>query len=595
MGVPQGSVLSPFLFNTALAGLPAAIPANPRFPTQCAIYADDVALWAHGPRRKLQSIRTSLQQSLDAVASYFRGIGLLLSPAKTEALLVHPSAAARVTVGRLVLGGTPIPWKKEVTYLGLQVDHRLTWIPAAKAATTKARRVKSAVGRLLQRGKGCTTRWAIRLYQAAATSVLLYALPLAKLTPTRKQQLEMEHRMAIRSLLGLPRNSPVAASLAEAQTWPLLLLMLRQGLLHMVRLHHTPDGDALVRRLRSHPSSRMGSICALYDELVGYSPTAVKPPPPHQQPLEIHLTLERKRKRRTPRCELEQAALSKLHDLGGHLQVYTDGSVFPSSGSETAACVIPATGQILQCRLPFAASSTAAELAGLHLAADYLAAHPPQVPVAILTDSRPALQGLLQPDRAGITVALLLAKLTALHRSGIPLSLHWLPSHAGIAGNEEADAAAKAAHHEPVQVSTAVAAGDFTRHRLLKLLTAAHPDKRVASGQPPRPLPDTGLNRQERTLLLRLRTGSAWPAARKFSVGRVSSPACRKCGSPETLEHIVCHCQALATPRHAMTVAYHSLGLPATSLEDFLFPRHSPVTALQSFLEFAAVAGLAFL
>ncbi|KAH7937258.1 hypothetical protein HPB49_009849 [Dermacentor silvarum] len=101
MGVPQGSVLSPFLFNTALAGLPAAIPADPRFPTQCAIYADDVALWAHGPRCKLQSIQSSLQRSLDAVASYFRGIGLLLSPAKTEALLVHPSAAARCDDGMI--------------------------------------------------------------------------------------------------------------------------------------------------------------------------------------------------------------------------------------------------------------------------------------------------------------------------------------------------------------------------------------------------------------------------------------------------------------------------------------------------------------
>ncbi|XP_037577065.1 uncharacterized protein LOC119459328 [Dermacentor silvarum] len=567
MGVPQGSVLSPFLFNTALAGRvkagPAAIPADPTFPTQCAVYADDVDLWAHGPRRKLQSIRSSLQRSLDARpcwCTHRQLPGSLSGGWRWEA---HPS-----------------PWKREVTYLGLQVDHRLTWIPAAKAATTKARRVRSAVGRLLQRGKGCATRWAIRLYQAAATSVLLYALPLAKLTPTRKNQREMEHRRAIRSLLGLPRNSSVAASLAEAQTWPLLLLMLRQGLLHVDRLHQTTDGDALVHRLRSRPSSRMGSICALYEELVGLPPTAVKPPPPHQQPLEIHLTLEGKQKRRTPTCELEQTALSKLHNLDGHLHVFMDGSVLPSSGLATAACMVLALGESLQYRLPFAASSTAAELAGLRLAADYLAAHPPQVPVAIFTDSRPALEGLLQPDRAGVTVALLLARLTALQR---------------ITGKEEADAAAKTAHHEPVQVSTAIAAPDFTRHRLLRLLTQAHPDRRVARRQPPRPLPDTGLNRQERTLLLRLRTGSAWPAARKFSVGCVSSPACRRCGSPETLEHIICHCPDLANPRHAMTVAYNNLGLPATTEEDFLFPRRSPVVALQSFLEFAAVAGLASL
>ncbi|KAH7934793.1 hypothetical protein HPB52_000490 [Rhipicephalus sanguineus] len=48
-GVPQGSVLSPFLFNMAMAGLPASLPTGTRFPTRCSVYADDVALWARGP------------------------------------------------------------------------------------------------------------------------------------------------------------------------------------------------------------------------------------------------------------------------------------------------------------------------------------------------------------------------------------------------------------------------------------------------------------------------------------------------------------------------------------------------------------------
>ncbi|KAH7982430.1 hypothetical protein HPB52_005001 [Rhipicephalus sanguineus] len=70
------------------------------------------------------------------------------------------------------------PSSREVTYLGLTIDHRLTWIPAAKV-----RRVQGAVARLHQRGQGCTVQWALRLNQAAATSILLYALPLVLLSP----------------------------------------------------------------------------------------------------------------------------------------------------------------------------------------------------------------------------------------------------------------------------------------------------------------------------------------------------------------------------------------------------------------------------
>ncbi|KAH7942733.1 hypothetical protein HPB52_000682 [Rhipicephalus sanguineus] len=36
-----------------LAGLPATLPVDERCPTQCSLYADDVALWVRGPRRNL--------------------------------------------------------------------------------------------------------------------------------------------------------------------------------------------------------------------------------------------------------------------------------------------------------------------------------------------------------------------------------------------------------------------------------------------------------------------------------------------------------------------------------------------------------------
>lgn len=592
-GVPQGSILSPFLFNLVLAALPAAIPEDERYPTQCSIYADDVALWVHGPRRHLPAVRRSLQRTLDAVASFFRGIGLQVSPAKTVALIVHPNAAARVYSQKLTLGGTLIPWSRTVTYLGLQIDHRLTWIPAVKAVTTRAARVQTMVGRILLRGRGCPLRVALRLYHGAATAAMLYALPLVQLSLRRKDQLEKPHRLAIRTFLGLPRSSPVAATLAEAQASPVSLLMLRQALLHVDRMHRAPEGAALLQRLEGRPSSRMGGICALYKELVRQPPTPVVPPPPTQRPPDIHLHLEGLTKRHSPACELQQAAAAKIHQqLRGHLLMFTDGSVYRNPPSAAAACRIPELGTTLQCRLPFPASSTAAELAGLHLAVDHLAANLPTQPVAILTDSRPALQALQHPEQAGVTVSLLLEKLLAVMACGVTLSLHWLPSHVGIAGNEEADAAAKEAHRPAVPVSRAVAAGDFSRERLLHLLKAAHPDQRVANGKPPRPLREASLERRELRLLLRLRTGSAWPAARKFCKGRCTSPDCSRCGSPETLEHILCFCPALDGPRDTMRRRYRHLGLPATTVEDLIFPPRSEALALRAFLEFAEAAGL---
>ncbi|KAH7936825.1 hypothetical protein HPB49_005671 [Dermacentor silvarum] len=61
-GVSQGFVLSPFLFNVALARLRSTIPKCRRFPVHCSVYADDIALWTSGPRRNLAAVRTCLQE-----------------------------------------------------------------------------------------------------------------------------------------------------------------------------------------------------------------------------------------------------------------------------------------------------------------------------------------------------------------------------------------------------------------------------------------------------------------------------------------------------------------------------------------------------
>lgn len=367
-----------------------------------------------------------------------------------------------------------------------------------KAAVAQVQRVQKAVRGIFLRGRGCSPSWALRLHSAAATSRLLYALPLITLSPTRLRRLEQLHRGFIRSVLGLPRSSQIAATLAEAGAWPLSLLLQQRGLLHIDRLAHAPDGEPLLTRLASRPSSRMGSLVETYQTVVGQVPPAVRLPPPHERPLVICTSLEGHSKRRSSSCTLLQVATSKLEEeLAGRLLVFTDGSVLPDTGSATAACVAPALGRASTCRLSFSANSTAAEMAGLHLAADLLAADPPGVPVAVASDSRAALQAVSLPERAGLSAALLITKLHALRASGTDVSLHWIPAHVGIPGNEEADALAKEAHGMDTAISPAVIASDYSRSTLQRLLLSCHPDARVARRSPPTQLPDRGLTRRE--------------------------------------------------------------------------------------------------
>ncbi|XP_075543846.1 uncharacterized protein LOC142578333 [Dermacentor variabilis] len=438
-------------------------------------------------------------------------------------MLLHPRAAARRTAPRLHLEGVQLSWSTAVTYLGLRIDHRLAWLPAVKTLHVQVLRVRKAVSQLLARGQGCTTGWALRLYDAAATSRLRYALPLVALPPARLKKLELQHRAAIRLCLGAPRSSQVAATLAEAGAWPLSLLLLQQGLRHVDRLHHAPDGSALLSRLRSRPHSQMGRLCGLHEEVIGRPPANnAQLPPPQRPPIPITTELPGVSKRRSPTCALQQTAASLLHeDHGGNLQIYVDGSVMPDTGSSTAACVVPTLRK--------------KEL--------------PVTPVTIYCDSKAALLSLQRPERASLGVALLSTRLMALQEAGCSVSLHWLPAHVGIPGNEEADALAKRAHHCVVPPSLAVTANDFTSHRLRRHLLACHPDKRLSLGRPPRPLLQRGLARRGTSLLLRLRIGCCWTGARRHRHGLIASPACASSGEPETLEHLLLACPAYLQQR----------------------------------------------
>ncbi|KAK8765302.1 hypothetical protein V5799_032088 [Amblyomma americanum] len=265
MGVLQGSVLSPFLLNVAMSVVPASLPTSGRHHVYMSIYADDIALWCPGPPGEAFRVRGCLQGALTAIDAGLRDIGLSLSADKSVAMACV--SLSRAHFAPLSLDGTPIPWRKSVRYLGLEIDWRLSFRPAATKACLQMKRITAAVHKLTARGQGISQQAALRLYIAAALGAVLYALPLVTVRKPCWKKLELQHRKSLRVCLGLPENSQCAATLAEAGAWPLELQAARRALNHLDRLHHAPDGGSLLQRMRSHPRSRMGAALLEYEQL----------------------------------------------------------------------------------------------------------------------------------------------------------------------------------------------------------------------------------------------------------------------------------------------------------------------------------------
>ncbi|KAK8772651.1 hypothetical protein V5799_024104 [Amblyomma americanum] len=568
-----------------------------------AVYADDVAILASGPTYEGPAVRATLQNALDAVVNHLGNIGLNISPEKTLARMVHPPPSYCKNTPQLHLFGSPLPWQTSVKYLGVTIDHALRWKTAVQGLRAGNRRITGYVARLLAGGEGISIPLARQLYEGIAVARSLYALPLVGVRAWQWEQLDADHRKALRRFAGLPNTSQVGPTYAELGAWPVSLRAERAALNHIERLHRAQGTAELIARLRNSPHSRMGHVARLFDEWTPLTRSIAPPalPPPHRnRPLSIQTELPRVRsKRDTPRCAILQEAAERLYgDYADRVVLYTDGSVMDNGESATASCAVPALGIERQCRVPHCPSSTVAELAGLHLAADIIAGQSRMTAVVIASDSRAALLQLRHPDRGTPCVANLSAKLCAVRDRGCDIVLQWVPSHIGLPGNEAANRLAKNAHGDSaIPESDAVTPFDVARNTIHRRLMARHPDPRVASGNPPRLISFVDFGTRARRLLLHIRVGCVWTAERRQRIGGVGDGLCADCGALETVDHLLRECPAFSGPRTALRIEYGELGLPSATSGELLFPAASAwgtrraLRHLIRFIDRAAITG----
>uniref|UniRef100_A0A6G5A9P4 Putative tick transposon n=1 Tax=Rhipicephalus microplus TaxID=6941 RepID=A0A6G5A9P4_RHIMP len=90
-GTPQGSVISPMLFNLIMIGLPKELNKIPGL--YHSIYADDITIWVSDGSDGY--IEQRLQEAIGTVERYLEGTGLACSPEKSELLLYRPAIRGR--------------------------------------------------------------------------------------------------------------------------------------------------------------------------------------------------------------------------------------------------------------------------------------------------------------------------------------------------------------------------------------------------------------------------------------------------------------------------------------------------------------------
>ncbi|XP_029826911.3 uncharacterized protein LOC115312129 [Ixodes scapularis] len=516
IGVPQGAVISPILFNLTMA--PLAWRLNKISTLKFTIYADDITIWttSGNPARREQT----LQKGLDTIEAFLKEAGLSPSPDKTRYMIFtrkgHPTHD-------LTFGGLPIAQAETHKILGVFFNQR----KSPKEWLTRMAKIwkqgTALVRRIAQKTGGASEEVAKTLIRAVLASKVLYGANYYKLNKSHWRAIERWQNDARRTIAGLPRHTKLE-ELHRCVPLPKLQDLAKdQHELHLVSLQHTRQGRAILRLLRQDVSTL---------------PKLGRPIPPWEiadvassTPIPRNMGLDQPERRRDYAQKHLTVVTTKLEDPTT-IVLYTDAA--HKDLVTTTAWHDLRQNKSWSRETKTAGTPEEAEAQAILHALEHVtqSLNSPVKTVDIYTDAQEAIRRCRKHDPNSPTTRRILALARRLESKNVKTTVHWVPGHAGVPGNEAAHRSAEALAtfllSRPRSVDslpgTSAYSGrtgprkqDETRDRTLydpeDAMRKVRQDlkKRLLASLPrePDPIPLGRYSRKKMVLLRRIRTGSA--------------------------------------------------------------------------------------
>lgn len=211
-GVPQGSILGPILFIYFINN----IPKSP--DTELALFADDTAILASSIRKWLAVKRANNHFQL--IYKYFNKWKIKINLEKTELIVFSHK---KETVPSIKIENITVEPKKNVKYLGVILDEKLTFTPHINKTVAKGKASQALLYNLLNRKSPMSTKNKTLLYKAIVKPVLLYACPIWSSTcKSNIEKLERIQNKILRMIEKAPQsmnNVKIRSKLGMTTLW----------------------------------------------------------------------------------------------------------------------------------------------------------------------------------------------------------------------------------------------------------------------------------------------------------------------------------------------------------------------------------------
>ena len=197
-GVPQGSLLSPHLFNIFINDAP--LPDN----GDLAMFADDTAIFCNVNLQDARRVSKLLVDALSDISNFFKSWKIKLNATKTEFIVFtkSPVMNRKLALFPPIFNGTKFTWKPAVTYLGVILDKSLSFKSHIEHSIAKAKNVTKQLHSLMKKNNPVPIHQKIAIYRTFIRPLMVYACPVFTNCPiTHFRKLQIQQNKSLRMAL----------------------------------------------------------------------------------------------------------------------------------------------------------------------------------------------------------------------------------------------------------------------------------------------------------------------------------------------------------------------------------------------------------
>ena len=555
-GIPQGSVISPVLFNVMINDIFMNVDRR----IGSALYADDGAVWVRG--RNTKHVMGIMKKAIKEVEEWSYNWGFKLSVSKSCYMIF--SKKRGVGNQNLTLYGQNMERVDHFKYLGVWLDEKGTWKTHVEKVECKCKKVNNLMRAVVGKQWGADKQALMYIYRALMRSKIDYgSFVYGAAAQTHLNKLDRVQVKALRICTGAIRTTPIKALQIEAGEAPIDLRRDKLMLTYWSRLRgcgkENPAKDAIQDCWEYAKFKDRGFGWTANNKAKEYSigniqfnsPTPKSSIPPWLFPKpDINLNILELKKDWMNSEKGEKASAYIKNNYINCIQIYTDGSKDERDRVGTGV-FIPEKNIKIAKRIPDKLSVYTSEMVAVILGLQWVENVRPDK-VVICVDSVSVLLSLqsLKSSREDLLMEIH-QSLYRLYSTRIKVSFCWVPAHVGIEGNEKADTVAKSSL-ELIEIMKL----PFSKGEAKAILKEEMNKKWQNSWDSDskgrtyyniqKSISAQGVmrvNRREEVVMTRLRLDHTGLNKTLFIMGKSNSDKCAECNSIENTEHVLMHCK----------------------------------------------------